>query len=295
MTDMAGAGFGAGRIYEGGYRKYEGERLGPSAAFFSVMRQTVLRIMGLRRSPWAKVLPFLSVILAYLPALVFVGVVALLPKQVNDNFLPDYHDYYGFITAAILLFVVFTAPEALCPDRRSRVLSLYLAAPLTRTTYLLAKAAAVALVLTFVTMGPPLVLLLGRALQGQGPDGPAGFLAVLVRIVGAGLMMSAFYTSVSLGVASLTDRRAFAAGGTLLAIFGTNIVAGILVAVLDLAEAFLLVNFNFPPIEMMFRIFGKEGPLTETDTWLVAAAVVGWSAAGLGLAWWRYQRLRVTR
>lgn len=288
-------GVGAGRIYEGGYRKYDGERLGPSAAVLSVMRQTIQRVLGLRRPARSKVLPFLSVILAYLPALVFVGVVALLPKQVNEDFLPDYSHYYGFITAAILLFVIFTAPEALCPDRRSRVLSLYLAAPLTRTTYLLAKAAAVATVLTFVTLGPPLLLLIGRALQGQGPDGPIGFLTVFARIAGAGLVMAAFYTAVSMAVASLTDRRAFAAGGTLLAIIGTSIMAGILVEALKLSESFYLANLNVPPLELVARIFGEPGELGHVDTWLVAAAVAAWTAAGFGLAWWRYQRLRVTR
>lgn len=291
MTDPAFSG----RIYEGGYRKYAGERLGPSAAFLSVMRQTIQRVMGLRRPARSKVLPFLSVILAYLPAMVFVGVVALLPRQVNDEFLPDYGEYYGFITAAILLFVVFTAPEALCPDRRSRVLSLYLAAPLTRTTYLAAKAAAVGFVLLFVTLGPPLLLLIGRTLQGQGPDGLTGFLSVLLRIAGTGVMMSVFYTAVSLAIASLTDRRAFAAAGTMLAIFGTNIVALILVEALDLPDAAFLLNLNVPPIEMIFRIFDQPSELGDVDTWLVAAAVAGWSIGGFGLAWWRYQRLRVTR
>lgn len=293
MSDAAG--WGSGRIYEGGYRKYDGERLGQSAAIFSVLRQTVMRVLGLRRPARAKVLPFLSVILAYLPALVFVGVVALLPRQINDDFLPEYSEYYGFITAAIFLFVVFTAPEALCPDRRSRVLSLYLAAPLTRTTYLLAKAGAVALVLTFVTLGPPLLLLLGRALQGQGPDGPVGFLSVFARIAASGLSMAVFYTAISLGIASLTDRRAFAAGGTLLAIIGSNIVAGILVAALELSEAFFLLNLFFPPLELVQRIFGGDTELPSVDTWVVAASVIAWSAAGFGLAWWRYQRLRVTR
>ena len=285
----------AGRIYEGGYRKYDGERLGPSAAVTSVIRQTVQRVLGLRRPARSKVLPFLSILLAYLPAMVFVGVVALLPKQVNDQFLPEYSEYYGFVTMAIMLFVVFTAPEALCPDRRSRVLSLYLAAPLTRTTYLVAKAAAVASVLTFVTLGPPLLLLVGRTLQGQGPDGPMGFLTVLVRIAGTGVMMALFYTALSMAVSSLTDRRAFAAGGTLLASIGSSIVAGILVAALDLPEAFLLVNLNIPPLELAARIFGEPGGLLEVDTWVVAVSAAAWTAAGFGLAWWRYQRLRVTR
>lgn len=289
MTDATG------RIYEGGYHHYDGPRLGPSSAFWSVVRQTVQRVMGLRRPARSKVLPFLSVIIAYLPAAVFVGLVALLPSRVSRDFLPDYFEYYGFVIAAIVLFVVFTAPEALCPDRRSRVLSLYLAAPLTRGTYLAAKAVAVASILLLVTLGPPLVLLFGRVAQGVGPDGPGGFLAVFGRVALAGVVMAVFYTGVSMAVSSLTDRRSFAAGGTLLAIIGSSIVAGVLAEPLGLGDSFFLLNLNVPPIELMHRIFGQPGELSGVATWAVATATAGWSAAGLGLAWWRYQRLQVTR
>lgn len=291
MTDVGPLG----RIHKGGYRKYEGERLGSSSAVASVTRQTVQRVLGLRRPARAKALPFLSVIIAYLPALVFVGIVALLPQRVNETFGPEYHDYYGFITAAILLFVLFAAPEALCPDRRSRVLSLYLAAPLTRSTYLLAKAIAVGSVLTFVTLGPPLVLLVGRTVQGQGPDGLLGFLSVLARISGAGIAMAIFYTAVSMGIASLTDRRALASGGILIAIIGSSIAAGIFVGAFELSEAMFLLNLNVPPFALVTRIYGQTGGIPSQPTWLIVFAVAGWSAAGFGLAWWRYQTLRVTR
>lgn len=282
-------------IYEGGYRRYDGPRLGQAASIRSVVRQTAQRVMGLRRPARSKALPFLSVVIAYLPALVFIGVVALLPKQVNDSVVPDYHDYYGFITSAIVLFVIFAAPEALCPDRRSRVLSLYLAAPLTRTTYLVAKALAVCGLLTLVTLGPPLLLLIARAIQGDGPEGVSGFLSVFARIGGTGLMLSVFYTAVSMAISSLTDRRAFASGGTLLAIIGSSIVAGILGGALDLAESFFLLNLSLAPLELLNRIYGQTGDLPEVATWAVAAAVAAWTLVGFGVTWWRYQRLRVTR
>ena len=41
---------------------------------------------------------------------------------------------------AVLVFVAFVAPEVLCPDRRTGMLGLYLASPLTRDTYLVGKA-----------------------------------------------------------------------------------------------------------------------------------------------------------
>ena len=82
--------------------------------------------------------------------------------------LPSYSDYYGYVTAAIVVFTAFVAPELLCSDRRDRMLGLYLASPLTRDTYLLAKAAAVMAVLGLVTLGPPLFMLLARTDRRHG-------------------------------------------------------------------------------------------------------------------------------
>ena len=52
---------------------------------------------------------------------------------------PTYGEYYGFIISALIVFASFVAPEALCPDRRTGMLGLYLASPLTRDTYVLSK------------------------------------------------------------------------------------------------------------------------------------------------------------
>jgi len=203
------------RIYEQGYRRYDGPRLGQWAAVRSVWKHTLQRVLGLRRSARHKVLPFLAVTLAYLPAIAFIGILALVPRDANQarDLAPTYYEYYGFVTAAIVLFIVFSAPEALCPDRRNRSMSLYLASPLTRDTYLLAKALAVFSALCLVTIGPLLLLLIGYVLQSNGPDGPVGVLAELARIVGAGAAVAAFGTAFALALASLTDRKGLATGG----------------------------------------------------------------------------------
>ena len=133
---------------------------------------SVQRALGLRRRFRYKVLPLVVAVIAYVPAIVFVGVAALVPDQIADEVVPLYGDYYGFVTAAILLFVAFVVPEVLCTDRQTGMLGLYLASPLTRDTYLAMKAAAVTSVLTVVTLGPPLLLLVGYSLLDQGPGWP---------------------------------------------------------------------------------------------------------------------------
>ena len=69
-------GDGAAQIFERGYRRYDGERLGRAAAIRAVWAHAFQRILGMRRPVWAKILPILVVFISYVPAIVFVGIVA---------------------------------------------------------------------------------------------------------------------------------------------------------------------------------------------------------------------------
>jgi ABC-2 type transport system permease protein len=298
-AQAASSGAGAARILDAGYRRYEGTRLGVAHAVRSVIANTLRRVLGLRRPARSKVLPVMSVVFAYLPAIVFVGVVALFNRfgdQADARALiPEYSDYYGFIISAIVLFVTFVAPEALCPDRRSRVLSLYLASPLTRMTYLGAKAAAVGLVILLVTLGPPLLLLLGLALQSEGPDGFVGFLTVLGRILLSGAMFAALFSAVSMAIASLTDRRAVVAAATLLLIIGSQTVAATWRFGLDGPPEALLLSLTAAPMILVEHIYAEPGALNELSTTALVGGVSAWTLVGAAVAVWKYRSLQVTR
>lgn len=297
---MSDARVGAdARILERGYRRYTGHREGEAHAVRSVVAHTLRRILGLRRPARAKVLPLLSIVFAYVPAIVFVGIVALFARFGSraeaQRIIPEYGEYYDFIISAIVLFVAFVAPEALCPDRRSRVLSLYLASPLTRLTYLLAKAAAVATVISFVTIGPPLLLLIGLMLQSAGPDGPVAVLSVLVRILESGLVLAAIYTSLSMAVASLTDRRAVAAAATLFVVIGSAIVTETLIDGFGLSQTTMAASLTGGALELVRRIYGEPGVYPQVPTWALAAGMAAWTFGAAAIAIVRYQRLQVTR
>jgi len=299
---------GDARILDRGYRRYDGSRLGVRSSAVRLATYSMQRALGIRRPAWAKILPILTVALAYVPAIVFIGIVALIPDDVvgpNDPFrssameagfvaLPTYGEYYGFVIAALVVFVAFVGPELLCPDRRSGMLGLYLASPLSRNSYLVAKAAAIGVVLALVTLGPPLLMLIAFVLQGSGPDGFLGFLGTLGSVVAAGLCLSAFYTSISLAVSSFTDRKAIASAGIILLIFVSGALVGGLVEESGSSESLVAFNLFRIPIELA-RVIHSE-PTTDpgmtTAVWLGWA---GWTAFGGLVTWWRYRRLQVTK
>ncbi|MDP9452937.1 MAG: ABC transporter permease [Actinomycetota bacterium] len=283
------------RILDRGYRRYDGPRLGVAGAVRSLAWHSALRALGLRRSVWAKLLPLAAVGIAYVPATVFVGVAALLPEQLVDatGLLPGYADYYGFISAAIVLFVALVGPEVLCPDRRHRMLGLYLASPLSRDSYLVAKVLAVVPVLALVTLGPPLLLLVGFTFADAGPDGAGELLGILARIVAGGVVVAAAYTAVSLAASSLTDRRAVASAGIILVLLVSGVATGALVAS-GADERLLLLNLSVVPFELVQRLYGEAGQV-EVSTLALVAANLAWTLAAAALLRARYHRLRITR
>ena len=285
------------RIFEQGYRRYDGPRLGPAASIRSLAIHSIRRGLGLRRTFWAKLLPIATVVIAYVPAAVFVGIAALIPDEITNEIdtIPSYADYFGNITAAILLFVAVVGPEVLCSDRKNGMLGMYLASPLTRETYLLAKVLAVLPVLLLVTFGPQMLLLIGRTLVDAGPETTVDFVLVLVRTIGAGLVVSAVYTAVSLAASSLTDRRAFASAGVILTLLISSAVTTALVEGADFDNRLYLLNLGFLPTELVYRIYGELGSEPSLTTASLTAAALAWVLGAAALVLWRYRKLTVTR
>ena len=90
------------------------------------------------------------------------------------------------------MFSAFVAPELLCTDRRTGMLGLYLASPLTRNTYLAARRRSrCCRLLALVTLGPPLLMLVAFTVIGQGPDGPVALLTLLGQMVLGGMAVAA--------------------------------------------------------------------------------------------------------
>jgi len=209
---------GEARIVDRGYQHYTGERYGAAAGLRAIAIGTMRRSLGFKRPGSAKILPFALVLLAFMPGAIVLGVRVLFGAalfgrgRLIDQVLP-YDGYAARLATLLLLLAALTAPEALCPDRRQRVLSLYYASPISPLLYLLAQAIAVMTVLLLVTMMPLLLLWLGNV--GLDAD-PWAYLRAHadapLRILGAGGLVALFYAVLGLAVSSFTDRKGYAAG-----------------------------------------------------------------------------------
>lgn len=292
---MTLAGPGDAHIADRGYRRYQGERLGASGARRALYLASLQRALGLRRKARYKVVPVLVAVMAYLPAAVFVGATAIVPEQIAEGLQVDYGGYYGFITAAILLFVAATVPDVLCADRRTGMLGLYLAAPLTRDSYLAVKAAAVTTVIGIVTVGPPLLLLVGYSLVEAGPSWPTEGLTLLLRIVAAGLVVAVWYTAMAMAVCSLTDRRGLASAGIALGAIGSAAVVAALVNGAELSVWLRVFDLFNLPFELVYRVYGEPGSEPGLTTLPLALAYLAWVVGAAVLVRTAYQRLTVTK
>ena len=126
------AGPPGAQIVDRGFQRYDGPRAGVGQAVRSVAWQSIRSTLGLGRPARHKIFPVLAIAIAYIPAIAFVGLSVIVGDILDPNEIADYASYYGFITAAILLFAGLVAPEVLVGDRRNGMLAMYLSTPLHR-------------------------------------------------------------------------------------------------------------------------------------------------------------------
>lgn len=299
MSDVV-APASTAEIFEQGYREYTGERAGLSGSMVSIWRASVQRGLGLRRKFRFKVVPLLTIVLAYLPALAFIGVAILFPSEIAEE-LVDYAGYYGFITTAMVLLTAFVVPELLSADRQSGMLGMYLAGPITRGSYLASKAAAMLTILAFVTFLPLVFMLIGYAITGLGPDGIVETLKLLGRILAAGVVFATFFALVGMAVSSLTDRKGFASAAIIMLFIGTGILVGILTEAAEAPDWVQLFALVALPGDVVTRIYGVETTgdegigLPGVETWQSLGAYALVCVVALAIITFGYRRLEVTK
>jgi len=106
-----------GSVYDLGYRSYEGARLGRAYAILSLYLTSLRGVFGFGRHTSSKILPFGLAVLALIPAVIQLGVVAVTETVDLEVISPD--DYYEFVQWPLALFVAAVAPELVGRDQRN--------------------------------------------------------------------------------------------------------------------------------------------------------------------------------
>jgi ABC-2 type transport system permease protein len=281
------------QLFDLGYRGYDGVREQPARAILTLAVFTMRRVLGLGRGARHKVLPAITLVIAFLPAFISVAVASIV-DSIRPDELISYGDYTFFIGSALALFAALVAPEALCPDRRTGMLGLYLAGPLDRNGYLLAKALGVVAVMLLITVGPLLFMLAAFVLAGFGPtlgETPK----FLLQILATGVATALLYASLSMAVSSFTTRRAAAAVGVVLALSVPVSVVRSAIESTGAPNELDLFSLPFVAADLAYRIFGEQpddnAPVEALATWAVVAGLgAAIVAAGL-VCWFRYRRI----
>ena len=255
----------AGRVYDRGYRRYDGPRGGRRAAVRALWLGSIRRALGLRRSWKQKVLPWLLLAVASAPAAVFVGVGYVTRNTPAADFeFITYREYVG-VSTALLLFVGVTAPDLLCPERRQRVLPLIFSRPLTGPDYVVAKTGAVLTVVFAFGFLPQILLFVGQMLVS---DGALDYLRDNAEVIWqaplAVAVLAAYLALLGTAIASLASRRMVAAAAFLGLILVSSAVSAVLLGPSDHGTG-ALVNVLGIPLFVRDLIFlghiGDDTPL----------------------------------
>ena len=286
----------AGSIYDLGYRRYEGRRLGRRDATLALYAHGLRAAFGLGRRTRSKIFPMGLALVATLPALGYLMAAAFVDIDISDAIRAE--DYFSstffFPPAALMLFIAAVAPELLGRDQRHATLPLYFSRALTRHDYALARYGAMATALLILTLLPHAILFLGNALV---VDSFGGYFRDEWRqigpIIASSVLISLLFAAIGMVIASLSPRRAFATVGVIAPFVFLPIISGILVETLDnlvgrlgvfLNPFFIIDGFTYWFFDSAPNVSGDH-PLETADFAGGWYFVVALDIAVAGVAW----------
>jgi ABC-2 type transport system permease protein len=289
----------AGSIYDLGYRRYEGVRLGRSFAISALYIYSLRAIFGLGRSAWSKVFAFGIAALALFPASVQLAIAAVSPIDF-ELVRPEAH--FEYVQVIVALFCALGAPEVVGRDQRYHILPLYFSRAISRVDYVTAKIGALVTALFIILVLPLILLVLGNAVASQ--DVLANLKDNLDQwppIFASSAVVAVFMALVSLAIASQTSRRYLSMG----AVFGYFLIAtaignilvetttgdarmySVLVSPFDVLAGTVHWLFDAPPSsESAVEKAGLDGVY-----YMVAS--IAYSAAGLAVLMRRFLKMSV--
>lgn len=240
-------------IHDIGYQRYAGPRLGRGPVFGALYVHGLRAAFGFGRTAKAKIFPWLVAGITVLVAVILAavrsqtGVVAL-----------NYVQFADAMSWLVILFAAIVAPELVSRDLRAGVLPLYFSRPLRAGDYIGAKFAALVTAVWLLLGVPQFIMFLGAAFTTKtGMSGVWSELGDLLPGWAYSLLWALLFAAISLLVASLTGKRAFAAGGIVAVFLMTTPVVGVL---------------SILPSHTAQQLAGLASPMTlisGVGTWLI--------------------------
>jgi ABC-2 type transport system permease protein len=297
----------SGSIYDLGYQHYTGSRLGRWSVGAALLRMTLRAAYGIGRGGRAKIVPFGLAGLALLPAVLAVGIAALVSQagpsgEVIEDASPIQHEtYQGLTSLLVMLFCAAQAPELFGKDQRYNVLPLFFSRSLGRADYALARLGGLFLAVLVLTLTPHLVLFVGALLAAPDPAaGLADESPLIPGVLAITLLSAALLAGVAGVIAAWTPRRAYATAAIIAAFIIPPIIVALTaeLAVGDLARALILLSPGDVLDGANAAIFGTiaDNPavsFAQLPAWSYVAATAIGVAGSIALLLRRYLSLTV--
>lgn len=215
----------SGVIHDIGYRPYSGPRLGERSVAWAFFVTGLRNCFGLGRSGRSKILPMGLLGVMLLPALILVGVLVQARDLLGiDEHIVPFSVYPVTTQLLISVFVAAQAPALISRDLRFRTITLYLARPSRRATYVLVRMASLT-VATFILVVSPLLLMYLGGLLADLPVGreTGRFLAVALGV----FLLAACLAGLAAVVSALTIRRGLAVAAVIVVLLVSYTVVSI--------------------------------------------------------------------
>ncbi|MEE8517742.1 MAG: ABC transporter permease subunit [Dehalococcoidia bacterium] len=307
-----------GEVFDLGYQHYDGPREGRSRARKAVFWNGVRTVLGLGRGPKSKILPILLFVAAMLPAVIFAMILSVAGPAAD--FIPGPGDYYRVVSLVLLIFSAISAPELLAPDRRDRVIDLYLVRPLTSTDYVIGRLLAFFAVVLVLVYSGQIVLQVALILTSSDPlDFISENWLDIPRFLGVGVLVALYMAALPMAVAAFTDRRAIASAFVIgLFIISSGMADGLAgeqchvaaggeghfecePVTGDAAKWFSLISIRDVPIrvnDLVFSTDEDDGPpaavaARDLPPVVPIAVYVLLTGGPLAALWWRYRRIQI--
>lgn len=285
-----GVDAGTGSIYDIGYRRYDGPRLGRGHAIRSLLAHSLRTSFGIGRGGRAKVAPVILLVLVCIPAVAIIAAQALIRQipgeQAMDGQLPVRYDTYAdSIGVLVILFCAAQAPELLGRDQRYALQSLYFSRAMRRADYALARLGGFMTAILIVQLLPQVLLFFGQVLLATDLVGGAREdLPKLARAAAQAAITAGLLGGLAMTISAFTPRRAYAVAAIIAVFVLPAIVAGIVAGIgsLDLGRWLVLLSPTSVLAGTNAVIFGTpaipapDQPVPDVAGWeYLAAAAIG--------------------